>query len=193
MSTIGAAAATGPAAAAMGATGGTMGGASGGTIGGTTGGASGGTIGGGATGTTGTGPGRAIGMPDMSASGAAHGAAAGAAAKLADDALYSHPPVTQAAAAAFALSPRATPNKPVPATTTPMLNRSKTAIAVDSFVRGPDIPSGATGKLAAPLSRFDDRVNYQQPNVNPAPRRTALFPNGDSPDAICTSRANRCP
>jgi len=30
-----------------------------------------------------------------------------------------------------------------------------------------DIPSGATGKLAAPLSRFDDRVNYQQPNVDP--------------------------
>jgi hypothetical protein len=48
-----------------------------------------------------------------------------------------------------------------------MLNRSKIAIVVDSFVRGSDIPGGATGKLVAPLSRFDDRVNYQQPNVNP--------------------------
>jgi hypothetical protein len=115
-----------------------MGGASGGTIGGTTGGASGGTIGGGAIGTTGTGPGSAIGMPDMSASGAAHGAAAGAAPTAADDALYSQPPVTHAAAAAFALKPRASPNKPAPATTTPMLIRSKIAIVVDSLVRGPD-------------------------------------------------------
>jgi hypothetical protein len=74
-----------------------------------------------------------------------------------------------------------------------MLNRSKIAIDVDSFIRGQTFPSGATGKLAAPQSQFDDRVNYQQSNANPAPRRTALFPNGDAPDAICTSRAHRCP
>src|SRR5882757_4166227 len=97
MSTIGAPATTGAAAAAIGApTGGTIGGTpTGGTIGGTPSGGTiggtptGGTIGGTPTGTTGTGPGNASGTPDMSESGAAHGAAAVAPTVPADDEMHS--------------------------------------------------------------------------------------------------------
>jgi hypothetical protein len=120
-----------PASGTSGATGATGGGASGGTTGGTGGGANGGTTGGtgggasgGTTGTTGggaSGPGRAIGIPDMSAMGAHAVPAAGSV--PAEFWRHSEPP----ACAIPGLNPKATQHIPAPTAATLLLSRSKIA------------------------------------------------------------------
>lgn len=149
----------------------------------------------GAAGITGTGPGTAIGTPAISDRGAlagAHTPAAAPAASVttagappawpADDWTHSYPPpVMNGTAAACGLNAMATLHNPVPATTTVMLNRSKIVIDIDSFIRTRTfrISSDAARPHAVPKSLLDDRVNYQQPTLTRAPRRTAPFPNGD--------------
>jgi len=94
----------------------------------------------GAGATTGTGPGKAIGIPAMSESGALaelHMAATGDAPPASPAVVWTHalPPVISGAAATSALNATATPHNPAAAATTLMLNRSKTIIDVDSFIR----------------------------------------------------------
>jgi hypothetical protein len=60
-----------------------------------------------------------------------------------------------------------------------MLNRSKTIIDVDSFIRAQTFRIQVVQWSRIPKSRLDDRVNYQQQTSTRAPRRTAPFPNGD--------------
>jgi hypothetical protein len=95
---------------------------------------------------TGTGPGKAIGIPAMSASGALGGlhapttgnpsAAAGDAPPASPAVVWWHPlpPVISGAAATPGLKAMATPHNPAAAATTLMLNRSKIVIDVDSFI-----------------------------------------------------------
>jgi hypothetical protein len=131
-----------------------------------TGGASGGASGGGAA--AGTGPGKAIGMPAMSESGAPaglHMAATGVApTSPAVVCMHAEPPVISGAAATSGLSATATPHNPAATATTLMLNRSKTVIDVDSFIRA-----------QTPKSRLDDRVNYQQRTSHTRPAAPRRF------------------
>ncbi|WP_159230909.1 hypothetical protein [Mycolicibacterium vanbaalenii] len=131
-----------------GTTGGTGGGANGGTTGGIGGGANGGTTGGitggGATG-GGNGPGRAIGTPDISESGAHATAPAAAGTSPAEVSRHSYPP----AWATPGLNARAILHSPAPTAATLMLSRSKTAINHQLLHSQSDIsaPTGAAERL----------------------------------------------
>ncbi len=143
---------------------------------------------GGASGTggaTGTGPGKANGIPAMSESGAPaelHMAAMGEAAPTSPAVVWTHaePPVISGAAATSGLSATATPHNPAAAATTLMLNRSKTLIDVDSFIRAqtPRIKWCSRTKCRTEVAVRRPR-QLSAANVDHAPRLTAPFPNGD--------------
>ncbi len=147
-----------------------------------TGGASGTTGTGGAAGTTGTGPGKAIGTPAMSESGALAGAHAGCCRSC-----------TRLRLQAFVAAGYQRRGRNVwaqcqsdPAQPSPSSNYSDVESIKDRHRHRllhsrSDIShsSDAAEPHAVPKSRLDDRANYQQPNAAHSPRRTAPFPNGD--------------